>query len=66
MDLREVAEQQASGGLRHGHHTAVSAPVSELPRHDALWSGPGVAPVVLVCRSGNRSQQVAQWLHSQG
>ena len=66
VDLREVAEQQASGGLRHGHHTAVSAPVSELPRHDALWSGAGVAPVVLVCRSGNRSQQVAQWLHSQG
>ncbi|NBY27669.1 MAG: rhodanese-like domain-containing protein, partial [Betaproteobacteria bacterium] len=22
--------------------------------------------MVLVCRSGNRSQQVAQWLHSQG
>ncbi len=66
VDLREVAEQQASGGLRHGHRTAVSAPVSELPRHDALWSGAGVAPVVLVCRSGNRSQQVAHWLHSQG
>ena len=66
VDLREVAEQQASGGLRHGHRTAVSAPVSELPRHDALWSGAGVAPVVLVCRSGKRSQQVAQWLHSQG
>lgn len=66
VDLREVAEQQASGGLHHGHRTAVSAPVSELPRHDALWSGAGVAPVVLVCRSGNRSQQVAHWLHSQG
>ena len=66
VDLREVAEQQASRGLRHGHRTAVSAPVSELPRHDALWSGAGAAPVVLVCRSGNRSQQVVQWLHSQG
>ena len=66
VDLREVAEQQASCGLRHGHRTAVSAPVSELPRHDALWSGAGAAPVVLVCRSGNRSQQVVQWLHSQG
>ena len=68
VDLREVAEQHASGGLRHGHHTAVSAPVSELPRHDALWfgAGAGTAPVVLVCRSGNRSQQVAHWLHSQG
>ena len=66
VDLREVAEQQAGGGLRHGHRTAVSAPVSELPRHDALWFGAGTAPVVLVCRSGNRSQQVAQWLHSQG
>ncbi|MEI6761356.1 MAG: aminotransferase class V-fold PLP-dependent enzyme [Betaproteobacteria bacterium] len=68
VDLRELAEQQASGGLRHGHLTAVSAPVSELPRHDALWfgAGAGAAPVVLVCRSGKRSQQVAQWLHSQG
>lgn len=66
VDLREVAEQQAGGELRHGHHTAVSAPVSELPRHDALWFGAGAAPVVLVCRSGNRSQQVAHWLHSRG
>jgi rhodanese-related sulfurtransferase len=42
--------------------------VSELPRHDALWFGAGAstAPFVLVCRSGNRSQQVTQWLHSQG
>ena len=66
VDLREVAEQQAGGGLRHGRWVAVSAPVSELPRHDALWFGAGAAPVVLVCRSGKRSQQVAHWLHSQG
>ena len=66
VDLREVAEQQVSGGLHHGDCTAVSAPSSELPRHQALWSGAGATPVVLVCRSGNRSQQVAQWLHSQG
>jgi len=59
VDLREVAEQQVSGGLRHGQRTAVSASASELPRHTALWAGP--APVVLVCRSGNRSLQVAQW-----
>ena len=64
VDLREVAEQQVSGGLRHGQRTAVSAPASQLPRHTALWSGP--APVVLVCRSGNRSLQVAQWLLGQG
>ena len=66
VDLREVAEQQVSGGLHHGHCTAVSAPASELPRHQALWSGAGATPVVLVCRSGKRSQQVAHWLHSQG
>jgi cysteine sulfinate desulfinase/cysteine desulfurase-like protein/rhodanese-related sulfurtransferase len=64
VDLREVAEQQVSGGLHHGRHTAVSAPVSQLPRHAALWAG--TAPVVLVCRSGKRSLQVAQWLLGQG
>ena len=64
VDLREMAEQEVGGGMHHGHRTAVSAPVSELPHHAALWSGG--APMVLVCRSGNRSQQVAQWLHSQG
>lgn len=64
VDLREVAEQQVSGGLHHGHHTAVSAPASQLPSHTALWAG--TTPVVLVCRSGKRSQQVAQWLLGQG
>lgn len=66
VDLRERAEQQAGGGIAHGSRTAISAPASELGPQIPAWCAPGSAPVVLLCRSGNRSLKVAQWLHGQG
>lgn len=66
VDLRERAEQQAGGGIAHGGRTALSAPASELGPQIPAWCAPGATPVVLLCRSGNRSLKVARWLHGQG
>ena len=66
VDLRESVEHQVSGGICHADWTAINVPISTLTTETPPWSTPGAAPVVLVCRSGNRSLKVAQWLHSQG
>lgn len=74
VDVREDFEHQASGGLQLGGRTAISAPASALATtlDDSLppimpdWAAAGSAPVVLVCRSGNRSLRVARWLQAQG
>jgi len=66
VDLREGMEHQVSGGISHGEWKTIHAPVSALTTETPPWCAPGAAPVVLVCRSGNRSLKVAQWLHSQG
>lgn len=66
VDLREGVEHQVSGGICHGDWKTIHAPVSALTAETPPWCAPGAAPVVLVCRSGNRSLKVAQWLHSQG
>ena len=74
VDVREDFEHQASGGLQLGGHNAISAPAStlattlddSLPPTMPAWAAAGSAPVVLVCRSGNRSLRVARWLQMQG
>jgi len=66
VDLREGMEHAVSGGISHGAWKTIHAPVSALTTETPPWCAPGAAPVVLVCRSGNRSLRVAQWLHSQG
>jgi cysteine sulfinate desulfinase/cysteine desulfurase-like protein/rhodanese-related sulfurtransferase len=66
VDLREGAEHKVSGGISHGAWKTIHAPVSALTTDTPPWCAPGAAPMVLVCRSGNRSLKVAQWLHSQG
>ncbi|MDO8285833.1 MAG: aminotransferase class V-fold PLP-dependent enzyme [Rhodoferax sp.] len=66
VDLREGVEHQVSGGICHGDWKIIHTPVSALTAETPPWCAPGAAPVVLVCRSGNRSLRVAQWLHSQG
>lgn len=59
VDVREDDEWAA------GHMPgAVHIPMGQVPgRLDDI--GPG-APVVVVCRSGNRSDQVTRWLRGQG
>ena len=66
VDLREGVEHQVSGAIHHGEWKTIHAPVSALTDETPSWCAPGADPVVLVCRSGNRSLRVAKWLHSQG
>ena len=66
IDVREAAENMAGNGLRFGGRSARNVPLSLMSCIAPAWcSSPG-APVVLVCRSGNRSLKVAHWLQSQG
>jgi cysteine sulfinate desulfinase/cysteine desulfurase-like protein/rhodanese-related sulfurtransferase len=66
VDVREAMEHQASRGIRHGDWSAISAPWSAWATWAPQWSAQGAAPVVLVCRSGNRSLKAAQWLCNLG
>ncbi|APW44888.1 aminotransferase class V-fold PLP-dependent enzyme [Rhodoferax saidenbachensis] len=66
LDVRESTEHQVSQGVQHGNWSAESAPLSALGALAPQWMASGAAPVVLVCRSGNRSLKAAQWLRSQG
>jgi cysteine sulfinate desulfinase/cysteine desulfurase-like protein/rhodanese-related sulfurtransferase len=66
VDLRDGVEHRVSGGIRHGAWSEINAPASELTGELPWWCAPDAAPVVLVCRSGKRSLNVARWLRSQG
>ncbi|MBC7919263.1 MAG: aminotransferase class V-fold PLP-dependent enzyme [Rhodoferax sp.] len=66
VDVREAAEYQVGPLVRHGAWAAVNAPLSALDAFAQQWAEYKAAPVVLVCRSGNRSLKAAQWLRSQG
>ena len=66
VDVREDAEHQASRGVQQGNWVASSVPLSRFEAHPAGWSEPDEVPVVLVCRSGNRSLKAARWLRSLG
>lgn len=66
VDVREATEHQVSQGIHHGAWSAVSAPLRALVTLAPHWASQDAAPVVLVCRSGNRSLKAAQWLRSLG
>jgi cysteine sulfinate desulfinase/cysteine desulfurase-like protein/rhodanese-related sulfurtransferase len=66
VDVREAAEHQVSNGIHCGGIAAVNAPLSALSGGASPWLVRHTAPVVFVCRSGNRSLKAAQWLQSQG
>jgi rhodanese-related sulfurtransferase len=59
LDVRENHERMAGHAptARHLPMSELPARVGELPRH---------ARLVCICRTGNRSSQVAAWLHRQG
>jgi cysteine desulfurase len=66
VDVREESEHLASQGVRQGAWVASSVPLSRLEAYPDGWSGSDEVPVVLVCRSGNRSLKAARWLRSLG
>ncbi|WEF32448.1 aminotransferase class V-fold PLP-dependent enzyme [Pseudoduganella chitinolytica] len=64
VDVREAYEH-AAGGVAGLH--AVSVPLSRFAAHLPAWLGRGDgAPLVFVCRSGNRSARAAECLRRHG
>ena len=66
VDVREAVEHQASQGVRQGTWVASSVPLSRFDARPDGWTESDEVPVVLVCRSGNRSLKAARWLRSLG
>jgi rhodanese-related sulfurtransferase len=66
VDVREAAEHQASQGIRQGAWVASSLPLSAFGRLPFATPELAKAPVVVVCRSGNRSLKAAHWLRRLG
>ncbi len=68
VDVREATEHLASHGIQYGAWAAINLPLSTLTTDPPAWTQRTCAasPLVLVCRSGKRSLQAAQWLHTQG
>jgi rhodanese-related sulfurtransferase len=66
VDVREASEHTVSNGVECAGKRAVNAPLSALPQAASQWLTAQSAPVVFVCRSGNRSLSAAQWLQAQG
>lgn len=66
VDVREAAEHEVSPELRLGDRPAINAPINALDSLAPQWASGSMTPVVLVCRSGNRSLKAAQWLRAQG
>ncbi len=67
VDVRESVEHYVSGGIHHGQWAARNAPWSTMAARPPQWlAADAAAPVVLVCRSGNRSLKAARWLHARG
>jgi rhodanese-related sulfurtransferase len=66
LDVREAAEHHASRGIRYGTLAAINVPLSSIATLPVAWLESKAAPIVLVCRSGNRSLKAALWLQSQG
>ncbi|MFE3637885.1 rhodanese-like domain-containing protein [Streptomyces cellostaticus] len=61
LDVREQSEWNA------GHAPgAIHAPLSRLAAGTALPSAARARPLVVICRSGNRSQQAAELLTQRG
>jgi cysteine desulfurase len=66
VDVREVHEHLATGGLQVGSQRAENAPLSQLEQRWGGWLAQRQRPVVFVCRSGKRSLQAAVALQCQG
>jgi len=67
VDVREPYEFAATVPAPAGAHAAQSVPLSRLVEHASLWlRGDIHAPLVFVCRSGNRSMKAAQCLRRLG
>jgi rhodanese-related sulfurtransferase len=66
VDVREASEHALSNGVECAGKQAVNTPLSALPETASQWLVQQSAPVVFVCRSGNRSLKAAQWLQAQG
>ncbi|MES2757766.1 MAG: aminotransferase class V-fold PLP-dependent enzyme [Pseudomonadota bacterium] len=65
VDVRESYEH-ALGGAPAGGHGIENVPLSCLPDEAAGWLRGERRPLVFFCRSGNRSLQALQYLHSLG
>jgi rhodanese-related sulfurtransferase len=66
VDVREAPEHAVSQCLACAGVSAINAPLSALALAAPPWLARRQAPVVFVCRSGNRSLRAAQWLQAQG
>jgi cysteine desulfurase len=66
IDVREDYEFAASARLLPLGAPLHSVPLSRLTEHAAQWLGAPQAPLVFVCRSGNRSLKAAQCLRRLG
>ena len=66
IDLREAAEHAAGSGVALASRVVLNKPLSQMSTALPAWCMDPAVPVVLVCRSGNRSLKVAHWLQSRG
>lgn len=65
VDVREAAEHAAGHAPLHGREV-LSVPLTRLAEHAAHWLRADPKPLVLFCRSGNRSARAVQCLHRLG
>jgi rhodanese-related sulfurtransferase len=65
VDVREPAEHVACTATLHGR-TVTSVPLTRLAEHAGHWLRGEAKPLVLFCRSGNRSARAVQCLHRLG
>lgn len=65
VDVREAAEHAARRQPLHGR-AVVSVPLTRLAEHASHWLQGEPKPLVLFCRSGNRSARAVQCLHRLG
>jgi rhodanese-related sulfurtransferase len=66
VDVREVHEYNADGGLRNGERTAINVPMARLSAHTAEWLRAVGVPLVFVCQSGQRARRAAASMRELG
>jgi rhodanese-related sulfurtransferase len=66
VDVREVHEHAANGGVRFGERTAVNVPLAQLSAYATPWLRAHGVPLVFICRSGQRARQAAASMRGQG
>ncbi len=65
VDVREACEHAAGPVTLHGR-VAHNVPLSRMAEQAACWLRDGSAPLVFLCRSGNRSAKAARQLRRHG